>query len=157
MKISDLRNHLNNVTELNFKLPNGTSIPAHFHLTEIGLITKHFVDCGVSIHLDKWASLQIWVANDTDHRLQPEKFLKIIDNSEKIIGTEDLEVEVEYQSDTIGRYGLEFDGSNFILTVKQTDCLAQDKCGIPQQKPKVLMSELTNSNQSCCTPGGGCC
>ncbi|MFN8296339.1 MAG: DUF6428 family protein [Chitinophagales bacterium] len=23
-------------------------MPAHFHLTEIGLITKHFVDCGVS-------------------------------------------------------------------------------------------------------------
>lgn len=157
MKISALKHHLNSVTELNFKLPDGSSIPAHFHLTEIGLITKHFVDCGVSIHLDKWASLQIWVANDTDHRLQPEKFLKIIDNSEKIIGTEDLEVEVEYQSDTIGRYGLEFDGSNFLLTVKQTDCLAQDKCGIPQQKPKVLMSELTNSNQSCCTPGGGCC
>lgn len=157
MKISALKHHLNSVTELNFKLPDGSSIPAHFHLTEIGLITKHFVDCGVSIHLDKWASLQIWVANDTDHRLQPEKFLKIIDNSEKIIGTQDLEVEVEYQSDTIGRYGLEFDGSNFILTVKQTDCLAQDKCGIPQQKPKVLMSELTNSNQSCCTPGGGCC
>jgi hypothetical protein len=157
MKISALKHHLNSVTELNFKLPDGSSIPAHFHLTEIGLITKHFVDCGVSIHLDKWASLQIWVANDTDHRLQPEKFLKIIDNSEKIIGTEDLEVEVEYQSDTIGRYGLEFDGSNFLLTVKQTDCLAQDKCGIPQQKPKILMSELTNSNQSCCTPGGGCC
>jgi len=157
MKISALKHHLNSVTELNFKLPDGSSIPAHFHLTEIGLITKHFVDCGVSIHLDKWASLQIWVANDTDHRLQPEKFLKIIDNSEKIIGTEDLEVEVEYQSDTIGRYGLEFDGSNFILTIKQTDCLAQDKCGIPQQKPKVLMSELTNGNQSCCTPGGGCC
>ncbi len=157
MKISALKHHLNSVTELNFKLPDGSSIPAHFHLTEIGLITKHFVDCGVSIHLDKWASLQIWVANDTDHRLQPEKFLKIIDNSEKIIGTQDLEVEVEYQSDTIGRYGLEFDGSNFILTIKQTDCLAQDKCGIPQEKPKVLMSELSNTNQSCCTPGGGCC
>lgn len=120
-------------------------------------MTKHFVDCGISIHHDKWATLQLWVANDTDHRLQPANFLKIINNSEKIIGTEDLAVEVEYQSDTIGRYGLEFDGSNFVLTVKQTDCLAQDKCGIPQEKPKVLMAELSNSNQSCCTPGGGCC
>lgn len=53
MKISALKHHLNSVTELNFKLPDGSSIPAHFHLTEIGLITKHFVDCGVSIHLDK--------------------------------------------------------------------------------------------------------
>lgn len=157
MKISVLKNHLENLTELNFKLPDGTFVPAHFHLTEIGLMTKHFVDCGISIHHDKWATLQLWVANDTNHRLQPANFLKIINNSEKIIGTEDLAVEVEYQSDTIGRYGLEFDGSNFVLTVKQTDCLAQDKCGIPQEKPKVLMAELSNSNQSCCTPGGGCC
>lgn len=157
MKISDLKSHLKNVTELHFKLPDGTAIPAHFHLTEIGLMSKHFVDCGISIHHERWATLQLWVANDTDHRLKPDNFLKIINNSEKIIGTEDLDVEVEYQSDTIGRYGLDFDGTNFILTAKQTDCLAQDKCGIPQEKQKVVMSELTANNQSCCTPGGGCC
>jgi hypothetical protein len=157
MKISVLKKHLESLTALNFKLPDGTFVPAHFHLTEIGLMTKHFVDCGISIHHDKWATLQLWVANETDHRLQPANFLKIINNAEKIIGTEDLAVEVEYQSDTIGRYGLEFDGNNFVLTVKQTDCLAQDKCGIPQEKPKVLMAELSNTNQSCCTPGGGCC
>ncbi|MFN8260565.1 MAG: DUF6428 family protein [Chitinophagales bacterium] len=157
MKLSDLKKQLKNVTELHFRLPNGVAIPAHFHLTEIGLMTKHFVDCGVSIHHEKWATLQLWVANDTDHRLKPDNFLKIINNSEKIIGTEDLEVEVEYQSDTIGRYGLEFDGSNFLLIAKQTDCLAQDKCGIPQEKPKVLMSELGDTVQPCCTPGGGCC
>ena len=157
MKISELKNHLNSVTELNFKLPDGNSIPAHFHLTEIGLITKDFVDCGISVHHDKWATLQIWVANDVDHRLQPANLLKIVENSVKIIGTEDLEVEVEYQTDTIGRYGLDFMDDNFVLTVKYTDCLAQDKCGIPQEKPKVLMSALVNDNQSCCTPGGGCC
>lgn len=157
MKISALKNHLNNVTELNFKLPNGNAIPAHFHLTEIGLITKDFVDCGVSIHHEKWATMQLWVANDTEHRLQPSNLLKIIDNSVKIIGTEDLEVEVEYQTDTIGRYSLDFIDNSFVLTVKYTDCLAQDKCGIPKEKPKVLMSDLVNEKQSCCTPGGGCC
>ena len=98
MKISELKNHLNMVTELSFRLPNGNSIPAHFHLTEIGLITKYFVDCGVSIHHEKWATFQIWVANDTDHRLKPSGFLKIIDNSGKILGNEDLDVEVEYQT-----------------------------------------------------------
>jgi len=29
-----------------FKLPEGTYLPAHFHMTEVGLVTKHFVDCG---------------------------------------------------------------------------------------------------------------
>jgi len=157
MKISELKNQLKNITELNFKLPNGNAIPAHFHLTEIGLITKDFVDCGVSIHHEKWATMQLWGANDTEHRLQPANLLKIIDNSVKIIGTEDLEVEVEYQTDTIGRYGLDFKDNNFVLTAKYTDCLAQDKCGIPQEKPKVLMSDLSSEKQSCCTPGGGCC
>ena len=157
MKISELKNQLNIVTDLNFLLPNGTVIPAHFHLTEIGLITKHFVDCGISIHLEKWATLQIWVANDTDHRLKPDNFLKIINNSEKIIGNEDLEVEIEYQSDTIGRYGLAFDGNDFVLITKQTACLAQERCGVPQEKPKVLMSDLANNNQPCCTPNGNCC
>lgn len=157
MKISELKNHLQNVTSLNFMLPNGNAIPAHFHLTEIGLITKDFVDCGISIHHDKWATLQIWVANDVDHRLQPKGLLDIIDNSKKIIGTDDLEVEVEYQTDTIGRYGLEFKDDKFVLTVKYTDCLAQDKCGIPQEKSKVLLSDLTAEKQSSCTPGGGCC
>ena len=157
MKISELKNHLNKVSDLSFKLPNGNSIPAHFHLTEIGLITKDFVDCGVSIHHEKWATMQLWVANDVDHRLQPSNLLKIIENSVKIIGTEDLEVEIEYQTDTIGRYGLDFTDNNFVLTVKFTDCLAQDKCGIPTLNPKVLMSELANEKQTSCTPGGGCC
>ena len=157
MKVSELKNHLSKVTELSFRLPDGNNIPAHFHLTEIGKITKDFVDCGVSVHHEKWASLQIWVAQDIDHRLKPSNFLKIIDNSAKILGNEDLDVEVEYQTDTIGRYGLEFMDNTFILTAKHTDCLAIEICCNPIEKPKVLMPELVNNNQSCCTPGGSCC
>lgn len=157
MKLSELTNHLQSVSELNFNLPEGTKIPAHFHLTEIGLMSKHFMDCGISVHQEKWATLQLWVADDTAHRLQPATFLKIIANSEKIIGKEDLEVEVEYQSDTIGRYGLDFDGINFILTTKQTACLALEKCGFPVEKPKVLIAEMTKAVESCCTPNGSCC
>ena len=33
---------------------------------------------------------------------------------------EDLEIEVEYQVNTIGKYELDFNGTNFILTAKQT-------------------------------------
>ncbi len=157
MKISALKNHLKEIEALNFLLPDGTAIPAHFHLTEIGLITKHFVDCGVSVHLEKWATLQIWVASDIEHRLKPVNLLKIVNNSEKIIGHEDLEVEVEYQSDTIGRYGLEFDGRNFLLTPKQTTCLAQERCGLPKEQPKVLIAELSDNKKSCCASNVNCC
>jgi predicted transcriptional regulator len=34
---------LENVT---FQLPDGTTVPEHFHVTEVGLITKNFIDCG---------------------------------------------------------------------------------------------------------------
>jgi hypothetical protein len=76
--------------------------------------------------------------------------------SERIIGIEDGEVEVEYQSDTIGKYGMEFSNGNFHLVVKQTACLASDNCGIPAEKQKLSLSSLTPA-KSCCDPKTGCC
>ena len=73
----------------------------------------------------------------------------------KILKIEDLEIEVEYQADTIGKFGLDFDGRNFLLTNKQTDCLAKDKCGIPIEKTKVKLSTL--NEEPCCSPDGNCC
>ena len=70
---------------------------------------------------------------------------------------EDAEIEVEYQSDTIGKYNLAFDGENFLLQSKQTNCLASDKCGIPPEKLKVNLVDLGAKEQACCTPGSGCC
>jgi hypothetical protein len=89
--------------------------------------------------------------------LKPQKLLNIITLSENKLGIGDLEVDVEYQSDTIGKYGLGFDGKNFKLLSKKTACLAQDACGVPAEKPKVRLSDLQASQSSCCTPGGGCC
>jgi hypothetical protein len=42
------------------------------------------------------------------------------------------------------------------LVATQTNCLAQDKCGIPAEKLKVNLTELT-TKATTCTPGGGCC
>lgn len=155
MKLSEIKNHLSTATAVNFVLENGTTVPEHFHVTEVGVITKHFIDCGGTVRNEKVANFQLWNANDTDHRLKPKKLLDIIALSEKVLGMEDSEIEVEYQSDTIGKYGLKFHNGNFILTTKQTDCLAKDNCGIPADKQKVKLSDLQNENQPCCAPG--CC
>ncbi len=157
MKLSEIKNILHNCESVDFQLENGQKVPEHFHVTEVGAITKHFIDCGGTVRTEKVANFQLWNANDFDHRLKPGKLLKIIDLSENILGLEDLEIEVEYQSDTIGKYDLSFDGKTFILETKQTACLASDSCGIPasQLKPKIKLSDL--ENQACCTPGGGCC
>jgi len=155
MKLSEIKKHLAITDAVNFKLPTGENVPEHFHITEVGLISKHFIDCGGTERFEKVANFQLWNANDLEHRLQPQKLLTIIALSEKILGIEDLEIEVEYQSDTIGKYGLHFTGKDFILVPKQTACLAQDNCGIPP-KQKIQLAELQKLG-TCCVPGGGCC
>lgn len=153
MKLSEVKNHLQQLETIAFELPNGELVPNHFHVTEVGKITKHFIDCGGTVRNEEVVNFQLWNANDYDHRLLPEKLLNIIELSEKVLKIEDLEIEVEYQGDTIRKFGLGFDGGNFLLTNKQTDCLAKDKCGIPAEDLKVAVT----NEKSACTPGGGCC
>ena len=155
MKLSDIKKHLITAETVCFKLENGTPVPEHFHVTEVGVVSKQFIDCGGTIRHEKVANFQLWNANDFDHRLKPIKLLDIIRLSEEKLGMEDLEIEVEYQAQTIGKYALDFDGHDFILCSKQTACLAEDSCGIPQEKKKINLTELINQNA--CTPGGGCC
>ncbi|WP_288982602.1 DUF6428 family protein [uncultured Flavobacterium sp.] len=156
MKLSQIKEILATVEVVNFKLPNGTSVPEHFHVTEVGLITKNFIDCGGTVRNETVVNFQLWNANDFEHRLKPQKLMNIIQLSEKVLGIQDYEIEVEYQDTTIGKYDLDFNGTDFVLVNKQTACLAQDQCGIPQEKPKVRLSDMNNET-SCCTPNGGCC
>jgi hypothetical protein len=95
MKISELKARLNDVDTLVFELPNGTTVPAHFHVTEVGLVTKHFIDCGGTVRIE--------------------------------------------------------------LIATQTNCLAQDKCGIPPTKLKVELKTIGTNTAGTCTPGVGCC
>lgn len=155
MKLSEVKNKLNQLEKIAFQLPNGELVPNHFHVTEVGIITKNFIDCGGTVRKEEVANFQLWEAEDYDHRLHPQKLLDIITLSEKVLGIGDLEIEVEYQAETIGKFGLEFDGKNFLLTTKQTDCLAKEKCEPSTEKPKVNISEAQSSNS--CSPGSGCC
>jgi Family of unknown function (DUF6428) len=170
MTLEQIKKHLSTAEAVNFELENGTRVPEHFHVTEVGVVTKHFIDCGGTIRNEKVANFQLWDANDFEHRLKPTKLLNIITLSEEKLGMEDLEIEIEYQAEiedsqtpiyqkkglqTIGKYDLDFNGKNFVLVSKQTACLASDSCGIPRDKLKVNLGEV--SNQNSCTPGGGCC
>ncbi len=155
MKLSQVKSILKTVEAVNFTLPNGTSVPEHFHVTEVGLITKNFIDCGGTVRKETVVNFQLWDANDFEHRLKPQKLLNIIELSEKILGIEDFEIEVEYQDTTIGKYDLDFDGKDFVLLNKQTACLAQDQCGIPTEKQKINLSD--RNSEPCCSPDGNCC
>lgn len=156
MKLSELKNYLKDLETINFRLPDGTSVPEHFHVTEVGKIVKNFIDCGGTVRDETIVNFQLWYSSDYDHRLGAEKLLKIIALSENVLQIGDHEIEVEYQSDTIGKYGLSFRDGYFYLESLQTDCLAKENCGIPAQKPRIRMSALGQVKNSC-EPGGKCC
>lgn len=155
MTLSEIKSILKDRETISFQLPNKEFAPSHFHVTEVGRVTKDFIDCGGTIRHEELVNFQLWEADDYDHRLHPEKLLSIIELSQAKLGIGDLPIEVEYQGDTIGKFNLSFDGKSFQLLSKQTTCLAMDNCGIPE-KPKLDLSSLT-AKPKVCTPGGGCC
>jgi hypothetical protein len=154
MLLSKFLTSLNQVSSFRFQLPNGEFVPPHFHITEVGMVHKQFIDCGGTVRKESVVNFQLWSSDDVQHRLKPQKVIDIIRLSQQKIGISDEEIEVEYQGETIGKYGLGFDGENFQLLVKQTDCLAKDNCGIPesdQTKDKTMTAENR------CDPSAGCC
>lgn len=152
-----LREHLAEGGSPQFFAADGQAIPAHFHVTELGEVTRHFIDCGGKVRLEKKANLQLWTSVDTDHRLAAERFLKIVDVARERLGLGDLAITVEYQGErTIETYELALDDARRLtLQPVQTACLAEELCGIPAQvaRPLIQLAEATD----CCTPGGGCC
>lgn len=158
MNLSVFKNHLKDVSEVVFLKSDNETVPKHFHITEVGQIDKRFIDCGGTVRNEKVISMQLWESVDFWHRLEPSKLLDIIELSERKLGIEDVEVEVEYQGETIGKFGVDFQNNQFKLVAKTTTCLAIDSCGVPfVEKVKNGMFELTQAATSCCTPGGGCC
>ncbi len=157
MNLSAFKQHLQSAAQLHFSQANGQPVPPHFHVTEMGLTTKHFIDCGGTVREEKMASFQIWVASDVDHRLEPAKLLGIIDKAAPLLQHEDLEVEVEYQGETVGRYALDANEQGFVLLPKHTDCLAKETCGIPETAENRPMFQIFGESAAVCTPGGGCC
>ena len=153
MKLSAFKSALSKLDSLQFVFPQGKQVPAHVHLTEVGELQKSFIDCGGTIRISRLVSMQLWYAEDTEHRLHPEKLLDIIKASERQLSLPDEEVEIEYQQGTIGKYRVSFQNGTFQLVATQTDCLAKDQCIVPEQKPKV---RLTAKGLQC-DPQSGCC
>ncbi|AZQ43160.1 DUF6428 family protein [Nonlabens ponticola] len=154
MKLSELLFDLKSRKTISFQLENGQMVPTHFHVTEVGKNHRHFIDCGGKEREETTIKLQLWEADDYDHRLHPEKLVSIIELSIQKLRLPDVPVEVEYQVETIGIYNLESTADGYILTNKKTACLAMDACGIPQEKPRVRLSQIQSNS---CAPGSGCC
>ncbi len=153
MTITELKNvlDLNPDKGLKFILPSKEAIPAHFHVTEVGHVQKDFVDCGGTRRSVSSCILQAWVAaNDEEHALSAGKLGGILKLAGKILPSDELEVEVEFEAPYISQFPIESaeasgDTVVFQLTTKHTDCLAKEQCG------------LESDNSSCCSTESGCC
>lgn len=117
--------------------PTGAMVPLHFHITEIGFIKKKFIDCGGVHHESSSCLLQVWTANDFEHRMTSDKLLKIIKIASNLFDSYELPVEVEYGKIVVSQYYLSdievSEGLLFYLENKKTDCLSYDKCGINEK------------------------
>ncbi len=140
MTVKELKDLLlsNSNCSLLFHLPSGHTVPAHFHVTEIGQVKKTFIDCGGTRRETTNCVLQLWTADDLDHRLTSMKLLQILGFSTGVLDSDDLQVHVEYGADcvgeTVGTYLLgtaivAFDRLDLFLQNSKTACLALDKCG----------------------------
>jgi hypothetical protein len=120
---------------MHWMLPDKSFVPAHYHITEVGRVRKDFIDCGGTVRSAASCLLQIWVADDTDHRLETTKLAAIMEVAGAVLERDDLPVEVEYEAAAISQYpvgGFEVTpaGLLFYLGTKHTACLAPEKCGV---------------------------
>jgi hypothetical protein len=152
MKTSTFKTHLEAHPDagLVFLLPDGSAIPAHAHITEVGRVEKRFIDCGGTLRSWVTTNLQTWVDEDVDHRFSPAKLARILDLAAPLFDREDPEVEIEHERGVLSQYPVEdvkTEGGRLVfqLAAKHADCLAKDVC-IP------AAAEV----ESCCG-GTGCC
>ena len=160
MTPQDLNNILTLHPELRLKvqLPHGGEVPVSFHITEVGVVQKDFIDCGGTRRQTRAFQLQAWVGEDDDHRLSSAKLSGILGKGLAAFGGIDLPVEVEYEDAVISQYPLERvepEGGALVfhLTTKHTDCLAKELCGLPKDR---VAGQTAEAQSSCCS-GGGCC
>ena len=149
---------------LRIELPNGDAVAPHFHITEVGHVTKNFMDCGGTLRKVESCLLQTWVYTDVDHRLETTKLANILRMAGDVLPSLDLPVEIEHEATVVSQYPVingTSDGHTLTLSTgfKHTACLAMDVCCAPAalaattttaEKPRVKAG-------TCCTPGGGCC
>ena len=146
MKINEFRSALEAAPDalIRFTLPDGDQMPAHFHVTEVGYLSKKFIDCGGVTGARESCVLQTWLGDDDDHRLTAGRLAKILALGGRVLPHEDLDIEVEYDCCVVSQYPVmaaERVGEHleFKLGSKSTQCLARER-------------RLAQQDSNCCSP-----
>ena len=152
MKLSAFQQLLQAHADKQFRLvlPGDNPVPVSFHITEVGYVSKTFIDCGGKVHSQQTCQLQAWVGADADHRIVAGKMADIMGRAHTILPEgSDLDVEIEYEASALSQYPIrrgdvQGDALVFTLDAKHTDCLAKELCVLPV------------SASACCGTGCGC-
>ena len=134
-----------------FELQTSTLLSPHVHVTEVARIDTKFVDCGGTLRTDSSCRLQIYQADDTEHRITAAKFAQILAKGAGVLGSTNLPVEVEAEAPYLSVFPLiatRLEEKQIVISLgmRHTACLAEDVCF-----PANLQ------NKSACAPGSGCC
>jgi hypothetical protein len=148
MKLSDLKIVLRQYPHAypRFVLPDGQRIPAHAHVTEVGHVSKTFIDCGGVTGKRETVVVQTHVMEDTDHRLDAGRFAKILDLGDRVVPSDRLDVEVEYDCCIVSRYPV----AKTVVAGEHLDLILEN------QRTNCLARERRESEATCCA-GANCC
>jgi hypothetical protein len=132
-----------------FVLPDGSHIPLHAHVTEVGHLVRNFIDCGGVVGREERVVLQTHVGSDSDHRLKSDRFAKILQLGQRVLPSSDLDVSVEYDCCVISQYPVgeaKVAGEylDLILEREHTQCRAKERA-------------KAEKSDNCCTSAAVCC
>lgn len=155
MNLHELKSLLKNEGHKHFRLqlPDGSPVPVSFHVTEVGRVEKHFIDCGGVMRETVACQLQVWVGEDVDHRLEARKAAAILAKAKPLLPDDSIPVEIEYEDRVLSQYTIaghhiRTDSVILRLAHKHTECLAPELCLIPRK--------AAGRQSACCGPSGCC-
>lgn len=158
--------------ELQFQYGGDKRVDASYHITEIKQATITSVDCGGV--MNSWTEVIVQLYEPSvKNQLKPmkvKKALSIINIVENTLPLHPLAiVKIEFGNSTFDTrqmlpQSITTYGEDIVvdLGADTVQCKAIDRggsCGPVDTaaKPKIELKNLAVNDESCCTPGGGCC
>lgn len=165
---------------LQFQYAENKWVSPSYHITEIKQAPVTSVDCGGVMNNWTEVIVQLWepAGRDTERAMKVSKALSIINVVEKMLPLDaNATVKIEFgnsEFDTRQMYPGEIsvNGDNLLVDLRPdtVQCKAINRggscgttasgaqcCAPAVEKPKVELINLAVTEESCCTPGGGCC
>lgn len=129
------------VSGLRLFLPSGEEVDRSFHVTEVAKVQRTFYDCGGVLRDRVTCQLQCWVGDDAEHRLSIQKLSGILRKAARFFTHDEVDVEMEWQRGELALFALQRmvvgeDAVELHLASKHTACLAPERCGLIEQRPR---------------------